>query len=159
MSSLTGIKIVDTILVGLSVLASMVCMGTIIYANMIFQKELPQDTIERIKMMEEVKGTTYPESYKLEKITVNLKSRRNKLRYLDTTIHLVPFNSKFNDLMDNQKSEILDVIIDVSGRMSPDEINSVLGKILYENRLKLGINKVLSKEAVKDIYFSKFTVQ
>ena len=159
MSSLTGIKIVDTILMGLSVLASLVCLGTIIYADKIFQKELPQDTIEHLKMLEEVRGTTYPESYLLDKITVNLKSRKNKLRYLDTTVHLVPFNSKYNDLIDNQKSQILDVIIDVSGRMTPDEINSILGKILYENRIKTGINKVLNKEAIKDIYFSRFTVQ
>ena len=69
------------------------------------------------------------------------------------------FNAKYIDLIDNQKSEVLDVIIDVSGRISPHEINTVLGKILYENRLKLGINKILSKNAVKDIYFSKFTVQ
>ncbi len=159
MNSLTGNKLVDTLLTGLSVLASIICIGTIIYADMIFEKELPQDTIERLKMLKELKGTIYPESYKLEKITVNLKSRRNKLRYLDTTIHLVPFNAKYIDLIDNQKSEVLDVIIDVSGRISPHEINTVLGKILYENRLKLGINKILSKNAVKDIYFSKFTVQ
>jgi flagellar protein FliL len=159
MSSLTGIKIVDTIITALALLASLICLSTIIYSGMIFEKELPQDTIERLKMLEEVKGTTYPESYKLEKITVNLKSRRNKLRYLDTTIHLVPFNSKYNDVLDNQKSEILDIIIDVSGKMSPDEINSLLGKLLYENRLKTRINKILKKEVVKDIYFSKFTVQ
>jgi flagellar protein FliL len=159
MNSLTGIKIVDTILVGVSVLASLACLGTIIYADKVFEKELPVDTIEHLKMLEEVRGTTYPEAYMLEKITVNLKSRRNKLRYLNTTLHLVPFNSKYTDIIDEQKSQILDVIIDVSGRMTADEINSIVGKILYENRIKNGINKILHRQAIKDIYFSKFTVQ
>ena len=144
---------------GLAILASLACLGTIIYSDMIFKKELPQDTIEKLQLLADAKETSFPESFKLEKMTVNLKSRRNKLRYLDTIIHLVPFNIKDTDLLDEHKSEIVDIIIDVSGKMEPEEINSVLGKILYEDRIKKGVNKLLRKDAIKDIYFSKFTVQ
>ncbi len=159
MSSLTGNKLIDNVLVGLSVLASAICLGTIIYSDKIFKKELPQDTIEKLKMLEEVKGAAYPEPFKLEKMTVNLLSRKNKLRYLDTIVHIVPFNSKDNDFFEDKKFEIIDIIIDVSGRMGPSEINTVLGKILYEDRIKKGINSVFGKNLVKDIFFSKFTVQ
>lgn len=110
-------------------------------------------------MLSDAKETSYPESFKLDKLTVNLKSRRNKLRYLDAVIHLVPFKSKDNEKLEQIKSQIHDVIIDVSGKMEPEEINSVLGKILYEDRIKKGVNGLLGKDAIKDIYFSKFTVQ
>ena len=54
---------------------------------------------------------------------------------------------------------VQDRIIDITSKMGPDELNSLSGKILLEDRLKREINKTMKKPMVKNIYFASFIVQ
>lgn len=158
-AALTGKKPIDLALAGLSLLATAGALGVFIYTQMIFKKPLPEDTLERVKMMEEARNSVFPEGYKLDKLIINLKSRRTKLRYLDVEIHFVPFHPKFNENLEMNKALINDAIIDIAGNLEPTELNSSMGKILFETRVKNRVNRILGKKIVKELYFSRFVVQ
>ncbi|MCO4793116.1 MAG: flagellar basal body-associated FliL family protein [Bacteriovoracaceae bacterium] len=158
-TSLTGKKQIDLALVGLSLLATLGALGVIIYTQMIYKKPLPSDILERVKMIEESRKAVFPEGYKLDKLIINLKSRRSKLRYLDVVIHFVPFHPKFNDDLETNKALINDAVIDIAGSMEPSELNSSMGKILFETRVRKRVNKIIRKKAVKELYFSRFVIQ
>ena len=92
-------------------------------------------------------------------MTINLKSKHKRLRFLDVTIHLVPFKSRHMDLMEKFKSLIQDTIIKISGEMHPTELNSVSGKIILETRIKKSINQKVGFPLVKNILFTHFVIQ
>ena len=49
-------------------------------------------------------------------------------------------------------------IIDITSGSDPDELNTVAGKLLLENRLKNIINKILGKKIVSEILFTTFVI-
>jgi flagellar FliL protein len=52
-----------------------------------------------------------------------------------------------------------DVLIEVASHLEPDELDTLSGKILLENKIKKQVNTKLGKPVVKQIYFSGFVVQ
>src|SRR5690606_2228374 len=91
---LTGKKLVDTILIGLMLLATLATMGVFVYTQFLYEKPLPDPAAERAKMHEQAKAQLFPNSYKLDKLIINLPSRSSRLRFVDMQIYLVPFNSE-----------------------------------------------------------------
>ena len=71
----------------------------------------------------------------LDEIVVNLYSREARLRFLDTQLNLVLYNEADRELALILKPHIFDALIDISGNMSPVELNSVTGRILLETTL------------------------
>ena len=101
----------------------------------------------------------YPESYRLERLIVNLKSSATRLRFLDAQIHLVPFSKGNHELLSRYYPLVYDAIHRIGGGMTPDDLNSIHGKIIFKNRIKAEINRVLRKKVIKEVQYSKFTVQ
>jgi flagellar FliL protein len=92
-------------------------------------------------------------------MTINLASEQTRLRFLDVEVHLLPFQEEGLKVLEQHKTKMFDIIIEVAGTLSPDELNSVSGKILLENRLKKKINEYLKNQVVREIFFSTFVVQ
>lgn len=134
-------------------------LGIFVYTEILYQKPKILDHVEKQKMMAEGKKQVFPSPFKLKKIIVNLPSRNKRLRFLDVEVHLVPFKPEYHEMLESTLPPIRDAIIDIAGKMEPEELNSVSGKILLENRIKKRINQILHKKVVKDIYFSRFVVQ
>lgn len=158
-SLMTGNKAIDYVILIISGIACVGVLGVYVYTDVIFQRPLPDDLIEKAKLMKDAKKVIFTEAYKLDKLTINLKSKTKRLRFLDIEVHFIPFKSKYNDLFDQHKSEISDSIINLAGEMVPEELNSVSGKLLLENRIKVKINALLGGDVVKEVLFSKFIVQ
>lgn len=156
---MTGNKNLDYIILIISGLACFGVLGTYIYTNVVYERPLPQDLVEKAKLLKDAKKVVFTEPYKLDKLTINLQSRTRRLRFLDVEIHLVPFKSKYNDLLDQNKSTISDSIINLAGEMEPEELNSISGKLLLEHRIKETINANLGGDVIKEVLFSKFIVQ
>ena len=57
------------------------------------------------------------------------------------------------------KHIVRDSFLDIAGEMKPDELNSLTGKILLENRIKQRLNQAAGKKIVQELYFTKFVVQ
>lgn len=156
---MTGNKTLDTILVGLLTLASAATLGIFVYTEIVYKRPLPSDDIELTKLKADTQSEISPEVYKLDKMTINLNSQGSRLRFLDVEIHFVPFKSEYIENLESKKVFIQDAIIDISSNMAPEELNTVAGKILLEERIRRRINDFFRKSIVKEIFFSKFVVQ
>lgn len=156
---MTGNRMIDNILIGLMVGASLLTLGLFYYSLKIYEKPLPQDSVEREALLNDSKQKVFAEAFKLDKLIVNLKSRTSRLRFLDLQTYLVPFKNRQVDILEENKAIINDIIIDEAARIKPDELNTVSGKLIFENRLRKRINKELNGSLVKDIFFSRFVVQ
>ena len=118
-----------------------------------------RDEEEKAKLLEDSRIQAYPESYRLERLVINLKSSANRLRFLDVQMYVVPFSGGKGELLSRYSPQIYDVVNRIGGGMEPDEINSIHGKIIFENRILKEINRILGEKVVKEIQYSKFIVQ
>jgi len=150
---------IDNILIGAMLAASLVTFGLFFYSLKVYQKPLPEESTERAALLEDSKKKVFAEAFKLDKLIVNLKSRTSRLRFLDLQTYLVPFKNSQVDILEENKSVINDIIIDESSRIMPEELNTVSGKLIFENRLRKRINEKMKMPIVKDIFFSRFVVQ
>lgn len=156
---MTGNKSFDTILTALLLVATLGALGTFIYTEKIFVKPLPDNAVEEQNLKDEVKESSFVESFELGKQIINLKGRTKRLRFLEVECHFRPFKDTYIELLEKNKPFINDSVIDVVGSFTPNELNSVSGKILLEERLKNRLNEFFNKPIVKEIYFSRFVVQ
>ncbi len=157
---MTGIKVLDQLIIVFMTLATMACLGVFVYTEFLFKKPLLEDGVEKANMMTETKKMVFPAPFKLKKMTINLKSqRRGRLRFLDIEMHLVPFKDGESDKIEGHKPQIRDSIIDVIGHMNPNDLNSVSGKLILESRIKKRINSIIGSKIVKGVLFSHFVVQ
>ena len=159
MMCMTGNKLVDRILLALSLLSSLFFLGFVVYRGFIYQKPLPDDLSEFKKMQAESRKMIFAESFKLPPLTVILPSRTKKLRFLDLVMYLVPFEGPSVETLERYKPQISDIVIDVASNMEPSELNTSTGKILLENRIKTKVNNLVGNSVVKEILFSKFVIQ
>lgn len=156
---MTGKKIIDTILVGLMLLVTFGTIGVFVYTQYFYERPLPDPETERLKMQAEAKAQLFPNSYKLDKMVINLPTRSSRLRFLDMQAYLVPFNSEATEIFDKNKAAIQDVIIDIASAMQPEELGTVTGKILFEKRIKERVNGLFQKPVVKSVQFTDFVIQ
>lgn len=153
---------IDTVLLVLLALASAAGAGVFIFTNVIYEKPLLSDAIEKALLLKDAADKTFIPSIEMKKKIINLAGRRGRLRFLDMKISLVPFKKQqrdANDKVEEKRAEISDIIIDISSRMSPGELNTISGKILLENRLKVKMNEILGKKYIKKILFTRFVIQ
>lgn len=156
---MTGKPLIDKILMALNLAALFGCLGVFVYTTKMYQKPLPDEATEFDGLKEDAKKRTEIPPYKMEKLTMNLYSTGSRLRFLDLELHLLPFTEEQTKLLDNHKAHLVDMIIEVVGDMSPDELNSISGKILLESRLKKRINDFMGSQTVREIFFSTFVIQ
>jgi flagellar FliL protein len=156
---ITGNKILDYVLLAFSFLSAAALLGIVFYSNFIYQRPLPSEQAEFAKMQAAARNVVFAESFKLNNIVVNLPHPTAKLRFLDMILHLVPFEGKHVEMLEKYKPQISDIVISVSSKMKPDDLNTATGKILLESRIKEQINDLLGKAIVKEILFSKFVIQ
>lgn len=150
---------IDMVLMGLMAAATLGALGIFVYTEMIYKKPLPSEQKEKANLLKDSKKIIFSEAYKLDKMIINLHSRKSRLRFLDIQVYIVPFKPSSNELFEKNKALIHDAIIDVAGQLDPEELNSVAGKILFESRVKKRINDIVNNNLVKELYFSRFVVQ
>lgn len=92
-------------------------------------------------------------------MVVNLYSRETRLRFVNLKMTVETFEQSQNQLVENSKPLIQDALIDIASNMTPQELNSVTGRILLETRVKKAVNNSFGRPVVKKIFFSKFIVQ
>ena len=156
---MTGNKTIDTVILGLALLATGAAVGTFVYTEKIYKKPLPKDEIELTSLKNDTKGLSKPESLKLDKVTINIPSNTRRLRFLDVQIHLVYFKPDDRSALEEISPVINDIIIDVGSQMEPDELNSIAGKLIFENRVKTKINNYFNRPVIKELFYTKFVVQ
>lgn len=155
---MTGNSLIDKILMGLNVVGVLGALGVFIYTGFFLEAPIPNNAQQFKELKNDTREITQIEPFKLEKITVNLYSRQTRLRFLDIQPYVLPFKPQHVDILKDNTAIFYDVIIRVAGEMSPDEINTVAGKILFESRIKKRFNDRMGKPIIKKIFFATMVV-
>jgi len=160
---MTGKKILDFILLGVMILATLAVVGLFYYTEKVYKRPPIDENAEKKALLTSVDAKAIPTFFKVDKMVISLipknEAANARMRWLEIEIHLVLFEAHDLDLMKVNLPMVQDRIIDITSKMGPDELNSLSGKILLEDRLKREINTNLKKPVVKNIYFASFIVQ
>lgn len=160
---MTGKKIVDLILLAVMMVTTLAVIGLFYYTEKVYKRPPIDEEKEKEALLQESDPKALPAFYKLDKMTVSLVPRdpnaNQRMRYVELEIHLVLFKTEDAGIIKTYLPLVQDKIITISSKMGADELNSLTGKILLEDRLKNEINKSLGKTVVKSIFFSRYIVQ
>jgi flagellar FliL protein len=156
---MTGNKTFDTILLGMASAATAAALGIFVYTEMIYERPLPSDEAEKKALIADSQSASSPENFKIDKMIINLNSQTSRLRFLDVEMYFVPYKSDYNETFKAQISYVKDAIIDITSNMQPDELNTIAGKVLLEERIRSRLNDFFGKSLIKEILFSRFVVQ
>lgn len=160
---MTGKKLFDNILLGVMLLSTLAVAGLFYYTEKVYKRPPINEEAEKTALMQSVDGKALPTFFKVDKLTISLTPKseavNTRMRWLELEVHLVLFESGDVDFVKRNLPVVQDRIIDVSSKMAPEELNSLSGKILLEDRLRREINKALGKVAVKNIFFASYIVQ
>jgi flagellar FliL protein len=151
------------ILTGVSLLTTLAVIGLFYYTEKVYKKPPIDENKERDALFKEKNTKSLPYIYKIDKMTVSLipidPNKNQRMRWLEVEVNLELFKEEDLGFVKAYLAAVQDRIIEITSKMGPDEINTVSGKVLLEERLKNEFNRVLKKKVVYKIYFSKFIVQ
>jgi len=153
----------DMILLGVMTLTTVAVIGLFYYTEKVYKRPPIDENKERDAFLKEGDPKAMPVFYKIDKMTVSLVPKdpnaNQRMRYLEVELSLVLFKPEDAGIIKTYLMVVQDKIINVSSKMGAEELNSLTGKILLEDRLKKEINKSLGKPVVKSIFFSRYIVQ
>ncbi|MGZ3790479.1 MAG: flagellar basal body-associated FliL family protein [Bacteriovorax sp.] len=160
---MTGKKMLDMILLGVMTLTTLLVIGLFYYTEKVYKRPPIDETKEKEALLKDSDPKAIPAFYKMEKMTVSLVPKdpnaNQRMRYVELEIHLVLFKSEDAGIIKTYQAVVQDKIITIASKMGADELNSLTGKLLLEDRLKKEINKSLGQTVVKNIFFSRYIVQ
>jgi flagellar protein FliL len=95
----------------------------------------------------------------IKKFIVNLHSSSTRLRYLDIEMNVLTFHEEDKAIIKSNEHVFKDSIVEIASQLGPEDLDTVTGKILLENKIRKQVNAKLGQPVVKQIYFSGFVVQ
>lgn len=147
------------ILIYLNLAIALIGTGVVFYSHN-FIKPAPTDQIaEKIKLKEGLGQNTGLTPVPIKKFTVNLDSDANRLRFLSLEMNVLPFYEDQKAIISKNEFMIKDVVIELATKLAPEEVETVTGKMLFENRIKKQVNAKLGQPVIKQIFFSGFVIQ
>jgi|GEM_PF-430491 len=157
---ITGKKGLDFLLIGLSTLTSLAALGFFLYTQILYERP-PTDTKKSREALEaQMLSSSHFEMFKIEKIIANLPSSSASLRFCEVVPYLVVFEKETLALLEKNIPVIRDFFLEEIGRFSPEELNTVSGKLLMQNRVKERVNSLVNNTSgIKEIIFETFVIQ
>ena len=156
---MTGKPLIDKILMGINLLGLLSVLGVFIYTTKIHKKPLPDNSLEDQKLVDEASQASLVAPYKIDPFIINLKSTSSRMRYLNLELHLIAFQENDRTHFDTFKPMMRDLIFQVAGNMSPEELTTITGRMVLSQRLKDSLNQLFPKPLVKEVFFANFVVQ
>lgn len=156
---MTGKAIIDYIILGINLLVGLGCIGIYFLGPKFI---LPQPLNAELEL-QSLQQSAYQESQikaiSIPNKVINIYSPKTRLRFVDLEIGIIPIDNSLDQLVKNNESMILDEVIAITSEMSPEELESLSGKVLLGEKIKNRINQNLNKKVVRKILFTKFIVQ
>ena len=156
---MTGKPSIDKILFITATVVALASAGLVYYSHNMIQKVKTNESAEFSQMADGLVSDLNIPKVSLEEISVNLYSRKTRLRFLNIKLDLELFQNGMQEKLKDLTPVINDQLIDIAGNMKASELNSITGKILLESRIKKRLNSLLGAPIIKRIYFSKFIIQ
>lgn len=148
------------ILIILNLVVVLAGAGLVFYSHNMIKPEPTNQDAETQKLKDEAIAQTQVTAVPIKKFVVNLHSRNTRLRYLDIEMNVLTFTDEQKEIVKANEHIFKDVVVEIASHLEPDELDSVTGKILLENKIKKRVNEKLGEPPViKQIYFSGFVVQ
>lgn len=134
--------------------------GLVFYSHNMIKPEPTNQAAETEKLKADAIAQTQVQPVPIKKFIVNLHSRSSRLRFLDIEMNVLTFNDEQKEIVKAHEYIFKDVVIEIASYLEPDDLDSVTGKILLENKIKKKVNEKLGEiPVIKQIYFSTFVVQ
>lgn len=133
--------------------------GLVYYAHTMIKPEPTNQAAETDSLKTQAIEQSQLQPVPIKKFVVNLHSASTRLRYLDVEMNILTFHADQKDIIKAHEYLFKDVVIEVASHLDPDDLDSVTGKILLENKIKKQVNAKLGQPVVKQIFFSVFVVQ
>lgn len=156
---MTGNPSIDKILLALNGIVMALAAGLVYYSHNILSPPPIDQAAQFTTMVRESMIDLKRQPIVFKEQVVNLYSRQRRLRFLNLIMNVEVYEQSQEATIDIYKPVIIDRLVDISGNMKPEELNSITGRILLESRLKNQVNEFIGKAIIKKIYFSKFIVQ
>src|SRR5690554_3254986 len=156
---MTGNPGLDRILLGVNGAVVLAATALVVYAHTMIKPVPTDEAKEFAGLVQESMRELRKSQVEFPEMVINLYSRETRLRFLNVSMAVETFNEGQIQVAQDHKAMIQDTLIDIASNMTPEELNSVTGRILLESRIKKTVNGQLSEPAIKKIYFSKFIVQ
>lgn len=147
------------ILILINLVVALAGVGVVFYSHNMMKPEPTDQDLEKSRMRESLQGQSNITPVPLTKLTVNLLSGPNRLRFLNLEMNIVPFFEDQKKTIKDNEYLIKNVVIELASTLTPEEVETVTGKMLFESRTKKQINTKLGQPVIKQIFFSKFVIQ
>jgi len=150
---------VQKILVIINFVVVLAGVGLVYFSHKILKPETTNQAVEIENLKNSAMEQSQVQAVPMKKFVVNLHSRGSRLRFLDVEMNILPFNNDQKDLIKASEYIFKDILIEIASHLAPEDLESLSGKILLENKIKKQVNAKLGQPVVKQIYFSGFVVQ
>lgn len=151
---------VEKIFILINLIVALGAAGVVFYSHNIIKPPPTDQVAEAAAIKTEAVTGTQLQPVQIKKFAVNLHSLSSRLRYLDLEMNILTFEEGQKPIIKANEHIFKDVAIEVASHLEPDDLISVTGKILFENKIKKRVNARLGElPTVKQIYFSVFVVQ
>jgi flagellar FliL protein len=150
---------VQKILIILNLVVVLAGAGLVYYAHNMIKPEPTNQAAEAESLKTNAAEQAQVQALPMKKFVVNLHSRETRLRYLDVEMNILPFHNDQKELIKANEYLLKDILIETASHLAPEDLDTLSGKILLENKLKKQINAKFGQPVVKQIYFSGFVVQ
>ena len=133
--------------------------GVVFYSHNIIKPEPTNQAAEAENLKAGAMEQAQVKAVPFKKFVVNLHSKGTRLRYLDIEMNIMPFQNEQAAMIKDNEYIFKDLLIEIASHLEPEELDTLSGKILLENKIKKQVNTKLGQPVVKQIFFSGFVVQ
>lgn len=133
--------------------------GVVIYSHTMIKPAPTDQVLEKEKLQKDAIQGAQLQPVPIKRFVVNLHSRATRLRYLDLEMNVLTFSEEQKQIIRSNEHIFKDAVVEIASRLSPEDLDTVTGKILLENKIKTWVNQKFGQPVVRQIYFSGFVVQ
>lgn len=152
------------ILILLNLVVAIAAAGVVFYSHNILKPAPTDQAAEADAMKTDAASKSQLQPVPIKKFVVNLHSKASRLRYLDLEMNVLTFAEDQKEIIKAHEYIFKDIVIEIAAHLGPEDLDTMTGKILLENKIKKQANAKLSalsggQPVVKQIFFSGFVVQ
>ena len=148
------------ILIIVNLVIALAGAGVVFYSHSMIKPDPTDQVAEAEAIKTDAAATTQLRPVPMKKFVVNIHSKSSRLRYLDLEMNILTFQEDQKEIIKANEHIFKDTVIEIASHLDPEDLESVTGKILLENKIKKQVNtKLGDSPVIKQIYFSGFVVQ
>ncbi len=145
-------------------ISSLIFLGYIIYTNETLNNQSNINTQEEVKKIE---NSTF--NANLNNIVLNITNNRGRIKLMKLSLTLKSIDSNIETIVENNKAEFIDKIIQLISARSSEELLTLGGKTLLKEKLLQNFNDIINnlaqnndeikQSSIKKVLFTTFVMK